>query len=199
MRPIIGGVIALAALLMPGCTAWREDGAGAAAQPVYTELNAGSCAKEIDAGDPNETPYLRCPGVAGYALIVRSVDAGRQSIDIVNPSRQVFPLSYEDFVTRHMFSLDAKAEWRVVMKDGEQIPVALIVRVHAREDDDDPERVTRTYFAVAKITPEGACVTESIVEGARTEDEVRGAADAAREKPCATPQPPMTADGVVIR
>lgn len=190
--------MALAALLLAGCTAQQGESAGAA-RPVMTGLDAGSCAKEIDPGDPNETPYLRCPGVAGYALIVRNVDAGRQSIDIVNPARQAFPLSYEEFVTRHMFSLDTQAEWRMLMKDDEQIPVALIVRLHAREDEDDPERVTRSYFAVAKITSEGACVTESIAEGARTGDEVRAAADTARQRPCAAPLPPMTADGVAIR
>jgi hypothetical protein len=195
----MGGLIGFVALLVAGCSARQGDGAGAAAQLVYTELDAGSCVREIDPGDPNETPYLRCPGVGDYALIVRRVDAGRASIDIVSPEGQVFPLSYEEFVTRNMFTLDGRAAWRVVMNDGEQVPVALIVRVHAREDEAEPERVTRTVFAVAKVTPEGACVTESIAEDARTEDEVRGAADSAWEKPCAPPQPPMTEDGVEIR
>jgi hypothetical protein len=187
---------------MAGCSAGHGDApvrSNAAIESFYTDLGAGSCTREIDRTDPNETPYLACPGVAGYALIVRRVDAGRQSIDIVDSAQRVLPLSYQEFVTRHMSTLSEKAEWRVETKDGKQVPIALIVRVQAREDDDDPEKVTRTYCAVAKITPDEACVTDRLTEGAQPETEVRSAADSARERPCAPAQPRMAADGVVVR
>lgn len=202
MRLSITGVVALSSLLLSGCPAKDGDPAvrsKAVIQSVHTDLGAGSCKKEADKNDPNETPYLLCPGVAGYALIVRRVDSGRQSIDVVDAAQRVLPLNYQEFVTRHMSTLDGKAEWRVATRDGKQIPIALIVRVQAREDNDNPEKVTRSYLAVAKITPKEACVTDRIPEGTQSEAEVRSAADSAQERQCAPPQPRMTADGAVIR
>jgi hypothetical protein len=203
LRLFISGAIALSSVLLSGCSG-RQDGEAASQQKVaietaYTDLAGASCRKEADKTDPNETPYLVCPGVAGYKLIVRRVDAGRRSIDVMDPAQRVMPLNYQDHVTRHMFTLGDKAEWKVATKDGKQVPVALIVRVQAREDNENPEKVTRTYAAVAKITPNEACVTDRIAEGAQSEGEVRRAAESAQEKQCAPPQPPMTADGVVIR
>lgn len=202
MRLFIIGVVALSPLLLSGCSAKNDDAptrSKPAIQSVDTGLGAGSCKKEVDKNDPNETPYLVCPGVAGYVLIVRRVDAGRQSIDVVDAAQRVLPLNYQNFVTRHMFTLDGKAEWRVATQNGKQVPIALIVRVQAREDNDNPEKVTHSYLAVAKIAPNEACVTDSIPEGTQSEAEVRSAADSAQQKQCAPPQPRMTADGVVIR
>lgn len=202
MRITITGSIALSSLLLSGCSATDGDTAvqtKASLKSVFTDIGAGSCKKEIDRTDPNETPYLVCPGVAGYALNVRRADAGRRSIDIVNPSQRAFPVNYQEVVTRYMFTLSDKAEWRVETRGGKQAPVALIVRVQAHEDNDNPEKVTRTYLVVAKITPDEACVTDKIPEGTLPEGEVRSTADSARERPCAPPQPHLTGDGVVIR
>jgi len=202
VRTSIIGVVALPLLLLCGCSGPSHDPAArpqAAIESIATDLSAAACRKEIDKNDPNETPYLLCQGVAGYALIVRSVDAGRQSIDIVDSTQRVRPLNYQEFITRHMSNLDGKAEWRVATKDGRQIPIALIVRVHAREDNDNPEKVTRSYLAVAKITPNETCVTDRIPEGAQSEADARRAADSAQAKTCAPPQPPITADGAVVR
>jgi hypothetical protein len=98
-----------------------------------------------------------------------------------------------------MSTLDGKAEWRVTMTDGKQVPIALIVRVQAREDNDNPERVTHTYIAVAKIAPNEACVTDRITEGSQPEAAIRSAADSAQKRQCAQPQPRMTAGGEAIR
>ena len=202
MRLSIVGVVTLSLLLLSGFSATDGDPAvrsKAAIESIYTDLGAGSCRKEIDKNDPNETPYQVCPGVAGYALIVRRVDAGRQSIDVVDSAQRVFPLDFHEFVTRHMSSLDGKAEWRVATRDGKPVPIALIVRVQAREDNDNPEKVTRSYFAVAKVTPNEACVTDRITEGAQSEAEVRSAADSAQERQCAPAQPHIIVDGSVVR
>ncbi len=202
MRLLIVGLLALSVYPQLGCSAPggdRSTGTKAAIESVRTDLSAGSCAKEIDKNDPNETPYLSCPGVADYTLILRRVDAGRQSIDVVDPAKRVLPLNYQEFVTRHMSTLDGMVEWRVATKDGQPVPIALIVGVHAREDNDQPEKVTHSYITVAKITPNETCVTDRIVEGTQSEAEVRSRADSAQERPCAPPQPPMTVDGDVIR
>jgi hypothetical protein len=202
VRLFIVGLLAWIALPQCGCSATdgdRSAGTKAAIESLYTNLSAGSCAKEIDKNDPNETPYLSCPGVAGYTLIVRRVDAGRQSVDVVDSAKRVFPLNYQEFVTRHMSTLDGLVEWRVATKDGKPVPIALIVRVQAREDNDQPEKVTHSYVAVAKIAPNETCVTDRIAGGTQSEAEVRSRADTAQERPCAPPQPPMTVDGAVIR
>jgi len=202
VRLFIIGLLALSAFAQFGCLASDGDRSAntkAAVESIHTDLSAGSCAKEIDKNDPNETPYLSCPGVAGYTLILRRVDAGRQSIDVVDTAKRVLPLNYQDFITRHMSTLDGRVEWRVATKDGKPVPIALIVRVQAREDNDQPEKVTDAYIAVAKITPNETCVTDRIVAGTQSEADVRSRADSAQERLCAPPQPPMTRDGNVIR
>lgn len=192
------GILFLIALLFSACATQDPDAAaqtGAGIESVYTDLGGGSCRTEIDRTDPNETPNVVCPGVAGYSLIVRRVDSGRRSVEVVDPAGEVHPLDYQEFVTRHMSSLRDKAEWRV--QSG--MPVALIVGVEAREDNNDPSKVTQTYWAVAKITMEETCVTDRIPEGPQAQAEARAAADSARSRPCAQPQPPMLVDGVVVR
>jgi hypothetical protein len=201
-RVFILGLVTFGSLLLSGCSAQQSPRAispKSDIQSVYTGLNVESCKKEADKTDPNETPYLVCPGAAGYSVIVRRVDAGRKSIDVVDTARRAFPLNYQEFVTRHMFTLDDKAEWRVASREGTQAPLALISRVRAQEDNDNPEKVTRTYIAVAKITPAETCVTDVVPEGSKSDAEVRSLADSAPERRCAAPQPPMTGDGTVIR
>jgi hypothetical protein len=182
----VAGMAVLACVPLSACVA--QD---AGIRSVHTSLRAQDCAKKVDRKDPNETPYWLCAGVANYALIIRRAEAGRRSIDVVDPAQRVLPLRYEEFVTRHMSSLEEKAEWRAITRAGKPVPVALIVRVQAREDVDNPEKVTRTYLAIAKIMPGQACVTERIAEGTRSQAEVYRAADSAPSKPCASPLPPL--------
>lgn len=201
-KRLIAGAVVLGPFFLAACTS--TDGqplaqSGTAIESVHTELGGTSCRKGIDQNDPNETPYQMCPGVAGYTVIVRRVDAGRSSIDLVDPSQRRFPLDYHVFVTRHMSTLDGKAEWRVATKNGKHVPLALIVRVQAREDNGNPARVTRTFLTVAKITPNEACVTDRNPEGAKSHAEAIRAADSAQARPCVQPQPRITADGVIVR
>lgn len=201
MRLCIVGLVVLSPLLLYACGADGDPAqrSKTAVESIQTRLDDPSCKKEIDRSDPNETPYFVCPGVGGYGLIVRRVDSGRESIEVVDPGKRVSRLNYQEVITRHMNSLGEQVEWRVQIKDGRQVPIALIVRVHAREDKDNPAKVTQTYAAVAKITPSETCVTDRIAEGAQADAEVRSKADTARERQCAPPQPPMVVDGVVVR
>ncbi len=186
-------LLSLLGTMLAGC-AGREGGKPTL-ESVYTDLHGGACVKEIDKTDPNETPYLRCPGVAGYSLIVRQVEAGRESVEVVDAANRTHALNYQEFITRSMSNLEGKAEWRVETKDGRQSPAALIVRVQAREDAGDPEQVTHTYLAVAKITADEACVTDRIDAAGRQQDAIRAVADSARARPCATAQPQATDRG----
>lgn len=162
-----------------------------AVESVYTDLGRAACREEVDTSDPNETRYLVCPGVLGHSLIQRRVESGRVSIEVVDPDRNVRPLDYHEVVTRHMMALGDRAEWRVATEGGPRVPIALIVPVEAHEDLDEPERVTRTYLAVAKLTATEACVTDAIPDGPGAEARARSAADTARERPCASPRPPL--------
>ncbi len=157
-------------------------------ESVYTDLNYEACRELIDETDPNHTPYRLCPGVSGYQLISRTVDSGRTSIEIVAPDKRIFPLDYQEFITRHMFHHGDKAEWRVMMRTGAKIPVALIVHVESHEGE-DPAEVTHSYIAVAKITPEEICVTDRIPLTASSKMETRQMADSARDRQCIEPQP----------
>lgn len=181
------GVISFTTLVTSSCQTSRDP----EIQSVTTSVNVASCAKAVDKDDPDEIPYLSCPGVAGYTLNIRQVESGRTSIDLVNAGHRTFPLRYEDVVTRSMSNLADKAEWRVATKNGKQEPIALIVPVHAHEELEDPAKVTHTYLAIAKITPDSVCVTDKIAEGTRTLAEVRALADSSQSRSCAPdlPQP----------
>lgn len=202
MRLISIGVAALSPLLFFGCVSKSgQDSARASAsvQSAFSDLSGVSCNEQVDHLDPNDTPYLNCPGAAGYSLLVRKVDSGRQSIDVLDAAGHAHPLNLQETVTRHMANLHGQAEWRLATKDGRQTPIALIVRVQAREDDENPEKVTHTYLAVAKITQDTACVTDRLEEGAQSQSQVYAEADSARQRRCAPPQPPIEPGGTAVR
>lgn len=185
MRASIISRVLFVYLSVPACLA--SD----AAQPqsVYTGLDVASCKQAIDKSHPDEIAYLLCPGVGGYTLNVRRVEAGRLSIDVLDAANHRFSLHYESVVTHVMSSLDGKAEWRVVRQNGKATPIALIVAVNVREDEDDPAKVTRTYVSISKITAAEVCVTDRVVKGTKTEAEVHALADSALTRRCAPPLP----------
>jgi hypothetical protein len=202
MKRYISKAVFLSVFVLSAClTAERSqtEHPEPAIESIFTDLSAVSCKEFIDQTDPNSTPFQICPGVSGYTLIIRHVGSGRQSINIVTPSQHEFPLEYHEFITRHMFHLDDKAEWRVLMNNEKKIPIALIVRVQTHENLDEPEQVTHSYLALTKITPDEICVTDKIPSGSLSQAEVHSAADSAWEKDCLEPQPHLIIDGVIVR
>ena len=182
----------LAAGLLVACSA--EDVTGAAASgeanpSVFTGIGAGDCTQETDYEDPNETVYLLCPGVAGYGLIVRQVDSGRQSVDVVSPTERLYPLDYQLFVTRHMTELGNQAEWRLAT-DGSGTPVALVIPVMTHENPDTPGVVTHSYLAVAKIAAAGICVSGRIALDHASTESVAALVERATRSACLQPLPP---------
>lgn len=148
-----------------------------AAESVYTDLAAVRC-KTVETQAEGSSSVQKCPGVAGYALLVEDNDA-RQSVTVVSPDGKQHPLNYWQVVTTGFSSLGAKAEWRVEKKGGKVQPFALIVRVNASENPEKPDEKT-SYLAVAKITAAAVCVTDKV----QTNEEARAAADASAGKPC---------------
>ncbi len=186
-------------ILLPGLTFLsacgdRSDAVNAQVESMLTDIGPDSCTEQIDEDDPNDTTYQLCPGVSGYSLMLRHVGSGRQSIDVRTPDGVDFPLDYDVYVTRYMLHLDTRAEWRLIEKSGAKIPVALIVRVYAHENEDEPQDVTETYIAVAKIAPGEICVIGRIAEAPQYESKVQDAVNAALTSQCLEPRPQIASD-----
>ena len=148
-----------------------------AADSVYTDLAPAHC-KTIETHEETGGSVQKCPGVAGYALLVEDDDA-RQSVTVVSPDGKKHPLNYWQVITTAFSSLGEKAEWRVEKQGGKPRPFALIVRVYASENPEKPDQKT-SYLAVAKITAAEVCVTDKV----KTNEEARAAAAASASKPC---------------
>lgn len=183
----LGAATALIVLLLSGCTHHDAASAEVGIQSVTTSLAPNSCKQQADQSDPNESLYLVCPGVAGYSLIERTVDSGRATIDVVDPSQHASPLNFQDVVTPAMTGLAPQAEWRVQTKSGTQTPIALVVRAQAHEDSSDPAKVTRNIAAVAKIGAGRTCVVASIPDTGQNDAEIRNAVDSAGDQACLPP------------
>lgn len=152
---------------------------------VYTDLSSNGC-KPLKMDKETGNSIRKCPGVGGFHLLVLDDDA-RASITVVGPNNKEYPLDYWNVVTRSFSSLGRKAEWRVRVRQGQAIPVALIVRIHASEQD-NPESPRKTsYLAVTKITPEQVCVIDKIEAGINANERARQIADNSANKECLKP------------
>lgn len=198
MRRCTGSTVLLSifltfvSLVIGGCG--QTESTNDVVKSVYTYLNPESCTEFIDQDDPNSTTHQLCDGVSGYALIMRHVDSGRKSIDVLTPRKKEFPLDYQEFITRHMSHLEDKAEWRILIKNQKEIPIALVVRVHVHESEDGPERITHSYLAVAKITSDEICITDRILDVSVSREQILNVADSAQKKECLQPLPSTIID-----
>jgi hypothetical protein len=155
------------------------------ATSVYTDLSGPDCT--IVREDKVTGALVQaCPGIAGYRLLVATDDA-RMSVTVIDPAGVEHGLDYWTVVTRSFSSLGPKAEWRVSGQQGATPPVALIVRVNASEQQDPSKPKKVSYLAVAKITPERICVTDSIRPAPDANERARRAADHSASKPCLSP------------
>lgn len=157
-------------------TAAAGDSAGAI-RSVYTSLGEAEC-RVIERDEETGGTTSRCPGTAGYALLVHDDDA-RMSIDVIAPGGRTHKLRYSAVISSAFTSLGPRAEWR--MRDGK--PIALIVRVNAFENPEMPDRAT-SYLAVAKISAGETCVTDRIAPGTDANEAARRAADSSATRRC---------------
>lgn len=155
---------------------------GGAVVSVYTDLSGDSCTT-LQYNEEESSSTQACAGTHGYKLLVLDGDA-RQSVTVIAPDDGEHPLDYWQVITGGFSVLGDRAEWRVTGGGDDASPIALIVPVIASEFDDLGEPREVTYLAVAKITPEGICVTESVVAGELQLERARGAADSSADKPC---------------
>jgi len=182
---ILPGLLALGA-----CGSDERPADDVSVESVFTRIDAASCTETIDESDPNDTPIRLCQGVGSLSLLVRRVGSGRRSVDVRVPAAGDFPLDLTEIISRHMLELDPQVEWRVSRRDGELLPIALVLRVGIHADEDEPETVTETYAAIARISPEAICLTDRLPESAVNDSSIRAAADTARDRDCLPPLPP---------
>jgi hypothetical protein len=109
-----------------------------------------------------------------------SVD--RDSVTVITPDGRQHPLNFSKTISKGAFAtLGQKAEWRVISRNGKDVPIALIVRVDVEAvDGKKKKQKSKSYLAVAKISEQGICVTGS-VDGL---EDARGMADSSASKPC---------------
>jgi hypothetical protein len=110
-------------------------------------------------------------------------DDSRQSITVIDPKGKQHELNFWHVITGGFSSLGTKAEWRMAVKNGKRTPFALIVRINANEDPENPNRV-RSYLSVSKLTAESICVTHKIIGGEDANEAARKAADESSNARC---------------
>ena len=156
--------------------------AGQTNKSAYTPLGDKQCRK-IKSAEAGDDGYEgRCPGVAGYALVLSEGDL-RQNLTVITPKGAKHSLELWDVISGGFSSVGPKAEWRMAMQNRKLAPVALIVRYNASENPDQPNKLS-SYLAVSKITPTEICVTDKILPGPNANEDARRAADTAASKPC---------------
>ena len=156
-----------------------------AAQPnrsVYTPLGEKQCRVIKTVKAENDDYSARCPGTAGYKLILSEGDL-RQNISVITPQGEEHSLELWTIVSSGFSTVGPKVEWRVKTQNGKPTPVALIIRFNASEDPESRNKLT-SYLAVAKITTTEICVTDKISPGPKANEDARRAADSATTKPC---------------
>lgn len=149
---------------------------------VYTALEGNAC-KTLESQEDEGGWYKgRCPGTAGYNLLVMEGDL-RQTITVIDPKKKEFPLDLWSTVSSGFSSLGAKAEWRIKKQGSKNLPVALIVRFNVSENPEKPEENT-SYLVVSKITAKQICVTDVVKPTANANEQARALADQAVNKAC---------------
>ena len=161
----------------PASTSTAAGDSTASIRSVYTSLGEAEC-RLVERDEETGATSSRCPGTAGYALLVHDYDA-RMTVDVVAPDGRTHRLRYSGVITSAFSTLGPRAEWR--MRDGK--PIALIVRVNAFEDPETPDRAT-SYLAVARITDRETCVTDRIPPAANANEAAQRAADQSASRPC---------------
>lgn len=160
-----------------------------AATSITTDLYGKQC--RIVERDANGGPLTRrCPGVAGYSLLVHEANA-RSSVDIVTPDQRVYPLEYWEVVTAGPSWVGRKAEWRMERRGARRVPTGLLVRLDARSPVSEGPRIAPgAILTAARISDDGACVVYTGNAALKRADaQARAAASDRRRKCLGLPSP----------
>lgn len=155
--------------------------AAGAATSMVSQLHGAAC-HSIDQDRAGATRTRRCPGVAGYRLLVHEAHA-QTSVDIVTPQGQLYPLEYWEVVTPHLARVGRVAEWLLERRGGRLVPVGLLVRLDtAYPAGGGPRLAAGAILTAARIEPDGACVVYQGNGALRSADAAARAAVVARRK-----------------
>jgi hypothetical protein len=123
----------------------------------------------------------------GYQLLVIDSDS-RMTITVVDPGGREWPLVYDEVISRNFTSLGQQAEWQVLDGSATKSTLLLTVKVEANEDPDS-EKVT-PYWAVARVSSAGSCVTARVDSGPNEAAQLAEARMAAATGPCLSARRP---------
>lgn len=128
----------------------------------------------------------RCPGPAGYSLVVIESD-DRASISLVTAKEKTLPLNFWDIVTPTFSTLGPKVEWRLMSNNGAVTPVAIIARVNTVDQADVAAPKPRSFLVVARIHNETACVTAKVSASERNANELARSIADTPDRACLPP------------
>ncbi len=177
MKSIVSSLMGVlfCALVLPASAATANI------ESVYTSLDTKDCKTLEESTEGSGYYKARCSGTGGYQLDLEEGDI-RQTLNVISPDGQEFPLELESTVSGGFSGLDLKAEWRVKKEGGKNMPVALIVRFNV-SNPEKPEKST-SYLVVSKITDSDVCVTDVVKPSSDANQQARNLADVAADKAC---------------
>jgi len=151
---------------------------------IYTDIDEKKC-RTIENNQEKLKFVMECAGVAEYKLELDEYDE-RQTINIIYPDGKKHDLRFHKVVYPSFSYTGKKAEWRVVKKDGQTKPIALIVRFTVSMAEVNPENPApdMSYLTVSKIMTDGACVTDAVKPVKDQNVKARKLADSSADKPC---------------
>ncbi len=150
--------------------------ASAQNKTVYTSTATKDC-KAINVNEDEGGSYEgKCPGVAGYKLVLLEGDI-RQTLNVITPAKKTFELNFWSFYGGFSY-IGKTVEWRT--KSG--VPVALIARFNVSDGGEKPKDIS--YLMISKIGKDMSCVTDIVPPGAKQNEKARVLADEASAKPC---------------
>lgn len=169
---ICASAIALLSIPAQGAASLYSDLYGRNCQPVENDSSGGASTR-------------LCRGVAGFHLLVHEAN-GQASVDIVTPKNTVWPLEYWEVVTPGLSSVGRMAEWRMEVRNGKPVPVALLIRLDTRAPEMAGPRIagSEAILTAARIERDGACVVYQGSATAKTADADARAAAADRGRKC---------------
>lgn len=140
----------------------------------YSKLDGCATLEE----NAEEAGYVlqRCPGLAGYGLLVTESDL-RQNITVVSPGGGKQSLDLIEAVGSGGFNhLGQTVEWRGEERGGAFRPDVLIVRFTVSENPEAADDQT-SYLIVASLAGGKPCVVGSVRPGAQQNEKARAIAD----------------------
>jgi len=95
-----------------------------------------------------------CDGPGGYRLVVHESDL-RQSVDVVTPAGEAFPLGFWHHVTPLFSHLEERVRWQV---DGTGSPRGLLLRLHTGGDFDREGAPAAPIDLAVRLGEDGVCL-----------------------------------------